>query len=113
MKYETTVKLSGKLIDKVRNLLSIDDFDDLTEEEMKEIGALEDDYEGVYYAEFDDGSYVDFGIASGQRNYYDDVIWHDPEDKSCIFFDSLFELDDLEFDAQGNEYYIKIERVDE
>ena len=107
MTYKETVNISKKVFDKVNKLLEIESFEDMTDAQMREAGAHEDDCKNIYCVIFEDGCGITYDLCSGQNNYWDDVIF-----SSVEFGDSpvecTFELGDIELNENGNTYIVHI-----
>lgn len=107
MKHTATVKLTKSEIDRINRLLDIPSLSDLTDDELRDMGAFTDAVEGVYSVRFDDGSTLTCDLCSGQENYYDNVVWTGTTGRE-ICLDCEFELSDIEFDVDGETYEVKI-----
>ena len=108
MKHTATVKLAKSDIGRIRRLLDIPSLSDLTDDELRQMGGFTDATEGVFFVQFDDGSTLNYDLCSGQENYYDDVVWTSPDGSRDVVLECAFELDDIEFDVDGEEYEVKI-----
>lgn len=108
MKHTATVKLEKSYIDRIRRLLDIPSLSDLTDDELRKMGGFTDATEGVFFVQFDDGSTLNYDLCSGQENYYDDVVWTSPDGSRDVVLECTFELDDFEFDVDGETYEVKI-----
>ena len=108
MKHTATVKLEKSDIDRIRRLLDIPSLSDLTDDELRDMGGFTDATEGVFSVRFDDGSTLNYDLCSGQENYYDDVVWTSPDGSRDVVLECTFELDDIEFDVDGETYEVKI-----
>ena len=89
MIYREVVEIEKITLDRWNFLLS-KDFDDMTDEEMEKYNAKPYDSEGGFYVEFRDGSNVTIDLASGDTNYYDDVVWHSADNNTDIVFDCSY-----------------------
>ena len=108
MTYTETVKMSAAEVDRINRLLDIVCLADLSDKELYEAGANTDQNEGVFAVDFDDGSRLTWDLCSGTSNYYDNVIWTNAEGNNSVNFDCEYELDDIEFEIDGNTYIVKI-----
>ena len=101
------VELNKEEVSRIRRLLSIENMEELSEEEKQELGCKEDDCEYIFVVEFDDGATLDWKLCSGTVNYFDDVLLKLPnfgwQDLDCTF-----ELDDIEIDAESDIYQVKL-----
>ena len=107
--YTAEIKLKAEDIDRINKLFDIEYFDALTDSEMIALGANTDWHESVYEAEFTNGARITYDFCSGQSNYYDNVVFYDPDGFDYVL-DCDFELGNIEveFDAV---YRVKIVRV--
>lgn len=110
MRHFAHIRIGQEDFDRINRLLAIEDLEDLSDEELLEIGANTDVCEGVFYAEFDDGSSLTFDLCSGQHNYFDDVVWTSADGSRDVVLDCEFELDDIEFAVNGEEYIVRIHK---
>ena len=111
MIYSTDIILQTKEYNRINNLLSISDFNELSCREMREIGAKEDTYEGIFEATFDDGGILTYDLCSGNTNYYDNMVFTDVNKESYVL-ECDFELGNkIEFQVNNNKYIININLV--
>ena len=54
MKYEESVRISLKEFERINKLLSISSLEELTERQLKKLGATTNSYEGLFYIEFEE-----------------------------------------------------------
>ena len=108
IRYEETIRISASEFDRINRLLAIDSLEEMTDEELRKIGATTDGVEGIFYVEFDNGSYLNFDLCSGQHNYWDDVVWTSADEKRDVVLDCEYELDDIEFEVDGELYIVKV-----
>lgn len=107
MKHTETVKMAKSEINRINRLLDIPSLSELTDDELRDMGAFTDAVEGVYAVRFDDGSTLTYDLCSGQENYYDNVVWTSKKGRE-IYLDCEFELCDIEFDVDDETYEVKI-----
>lgn len=104
-----TVRLPKSEVSRVNRLLCMDDnMSEMTDSELRKIGASQDTNEGIFSVEFDDGSTLTYDLCSGQENYYDNIVWTSAQKDWDIPIDCTFELNDFEFDVDGTIYKVKI-----
>lgn len=108
MIHEKTVSVCKTGFDRVNKLLAIPSLEELTDEELRRLGANTDQCEGIFFVEFDDGSSLNYDLCSGTHNYYDDVVWTSRDGTRDIVLDCEYELDDIEFDVDGETYIVNI-----
>ena len=108
--YRESVTVPAELYDRVNRLLAIESLEDMTDQQLLEAGTNTDQCEGILYVEFDDGSYINYDLCSGQHNYYDDVVWTSADGSNTVNFDCAFELDDMEFQIGNRRYYVEVFR---
>ena len=113
MKHTATVKLAKNEIDRINRLLDIPSLSDLTDDELRDMGAFTDATEGIFYAQFDDGSSLNYDLCSGQENYYDDAVWTSADGSRDVVLECSFELDDIGFEVDGETYSVIIEQEEE
>ena len=108
MKHTATVKITKSEQDRINRLLSIPSLSEMTDQELFEAGANTDSSYGVYVVDFDDGSSLFYDLCSGHENYYDDVWWTSANGEHDIVLECSFDISDIEFEADGETYEVKI-----
>jgi hypothetical protein len=108
MKHVATVSIKKSEFDRVNRLLSIRSLSEMSDSQLIEAGANTDRCEGILFVTFDDGSSLNYDLCSGQENYFDDVVWTSSDGKSDICLECTFELSDIEFEAMGEEYIVRL-----
>lgn len=108
MKYVEVVDIERSEYDRINRLLSIESILDLSDEQCREIGANTLSTEGVLFVEFEDGSTLNFDLRSDNGRYYDDVVWTSPDGSEDIILDYEYAIDDIEFEWNGDEYFVKL-----
>lgn len=108
IKHEGTICVSVSEFDRINRLLAIESLEEMTDEELRRIGAATDVVEGLFYVEFDNGSHLNFDLCSGGHNYWDDVVWTSADEETDVVLDCEYKLDDFEFEVDGELYVIKI-----
>ena len=79
-------------IDLCNRLLEEIDFDDDSmemQDKIEELCAFTDDEIGILSCEFDDGCYLTIDIASGNHNYYDNIVLFDENGNEIFAKDVL------------------------
>lgn len=102
------MRLPSDEVDRINRLLAIPSLEDMTDDELRNMGATTDGCEGIFTVDFDDGSSLNFDLCSGRHNYWDDVVWTSADGSRDIVFDCEYELDDIEFEVDGELYIVKI-----
>lgn len=102
------MRLPSNEVDRINRLLSIPSLEEMTDDELREIGATTDSVEGIFYVDFDDGSSLNFDLCSGRHNYFDNVEWTNANETTTVLFDCAYELDDIEFEVDDELYIVKI-----
>ena len=92
-------------------MLRINDLGSYTDAQLLRLGANTDYCEGIYEAEFSDGSKMCFDLCSGQHNYFDDVVWRSPNGDCDVTLDCEYILDDIEVEISSNIYIVEIIKV--
>ena len=108
IKHEATIRIPASEVDRINRLLAIPSLEDLTDDELLAQGANTDEYEGIFHVEFDNGSFLNFDLCSGQHNYYDDVVWTSADGNRDVILDCEYELDDIEVEIDSELYVVKI-----
>lgn len=110
--HRATVKIPLDEFERVNRLLKIESLEDLTDEQLCELGATEDECYGVYSAKFDDGSTINFDLCSGQHNYFDDVVWTNADGSHDVVLDCSYELDSLSFEVDYDIYVVFVKTTE-
>lgn len=106
--FTKTIVLPQEEIDRINYLLDIDNLEEMSEEELEEIGAKRNTFEPVFCVDFEDGSVLTFDLCSGFHNYYDAVVWTSRDFKQKQIFDCTYVLEDLELEINGRYYVVNI-----
>lgn len=107
-RHETTVHIAASEFERINRLLAIECFEDMTDRQLLEQAVKTDSCEGVFHAEFDDGSSIDFDLCSGQNNYWDDVVWRSPDGSHDVMLECAYKLDGIETEIEGELYIVKL-----
>ena len=113
MKHEHIYHINKYEYERVNRLLSIESLSAMSDQELIDAGANTDQNEGIVSALFDDGSRLEYELCSGQENYYDNVYWVSPDGTQEIYLEPTFDLSDIEFDVDGEEYCLKFRVIGE
>lgn len=108
-KYEVTVSIPRWKVDRINRLLAIKSMEDITDSELVELGANTDQNEGIYSVTFDNGSTLRFELCSGQNNYWDDVVWTNPDKSRDVTLDCEYEIGDIEVEIESELYIVKLQ----
>ena len=109
MTYVENVSLPAETFDRINKLLALPYFDEMTDNEMRDAGAEDGTYEGIFEVSFEDGTSFSYDLCSGSSNYYDNMVFYDKEGYESVF-DCDYELDrKIEFDVGENSYVINID----
>lgn len=108
MKHVATFDIRKSEYDRVNRLLGIESLSEMTDSQLLAAGANTDQCEGIFAVTFDDGSTLNYDLCSGQENYFDDVVWTNPDGKRDVVLECTFDLDDIEFDVDGETYIVKL-----
>lgn len=106
--YKERVNIPPATLERVNRLLDIESLEEMTDQELLDTKANTDQWEGIFYVTFDDGSSLTYDLCSGQSNYYDDVVWTSADGSRDVVLECTFELDDIEFDIDGVKYIVSI-----
>lgn len=108
MTYEATISIPADDYERINRLLAISSLGEMTNEELLAAGANTDYCEGIFCVDFPNGSSLTFDLCSGNENYFDDVVWTSKDGSLDVVLDCAYELDDIEFDAEGDTYIVQI-----
>lgn len=96
-------------LERINRLLAIESLEDLTDAQLREMGANTDVCEGIFHVEFDNGASMNFDLCSGNHNYWDDVVWTSPDGNHDIVLDCDYELgEEIEVEIDNELYIVKI-----
>lgn len=98
MTYSKTVKLNRKEVERIERLLSIISFEELTDEEMNELGAKCDDFIPLFWVDFEDGPMLTVDVCSGSNNYYINAVWSKGWKEVVLDCQDDLSLFDVDFD---------------
>lgn len=108
-----TADIPRSVFDRVNRLLAFDtSFEEMTDEEMRAAGVCDHYCEGIFAANFDDGSRLNFDLCSGSSNYFDDVVWTSADGTEDVVLECGFELSDIEFEENGEVYVVNLNITD-
>lgn len=107
-KHTETVQIPAQEVSRVNRLLAIVSLEELTDSELIEQGANTNQNEEIFCVTFDDGSSLSFYLCSGLCNYWDDVVWTSADENRDVTLECAFELDDIEFEIDAEEYCVKV-----
>ena len=107
MEYKEIVQISREEYDRVNRLLALSSLEEMTDDELIAAGANTNYYKNIYHVKFKDGSELCYNLCSGTSNYYDDVMWNN--DCMDIVLDCTFELGDITFNVEGNQYTVSLD----
>lgn len=105
-RHEAVVRIPQGEVDRINTLLSLNCFENMTDEEMSAVGAKLDSYEGIFVASFDDGSALTYDLCSGSGNYFDNAIWKSADGKEEVVLDCQNELGSTIEVSKGTEQYV-------
>lgn len=124
MRYEETVRLCRKTIDRVNALLSADFCREPSDEELLCMGASNGfSTEGIYLVTFEDGSVLNFDLCVDSYEsictdtlqkvhcFYDEVTWTSADGATDVELNCAYEIEDIEVEIDGNTYIVRIEEV--
>ena len=111
--HTSTVQIPKDIYARVNRLLAFDiPFEEMTDAAMQAAGVCDHYCEGIFTTDFDDGSSLNFDLCSGSSNYFDDVVWSSADGTLDVALECGFELSDIEFEAEGETYVVKLEFTD-
>ena len=106
MKYEETINIPKSEYERINRLLAIESLEEMTDEQLRAVGANTDVHEGVYGVTFEDGCMLRYDLCSGFSNYWDDVLFVNGESEYVP--ECTFELDDFELKINENTYVVHL-----
>ena len=106
--FEAEVRLPQEEVERINRLLSVDCFEEMTEDERWLSGIAKDACEGIFCVTFPDGSFLNFDLCSGSSNYFDDVVWTSADFCVDVVLECTFSLEDIEFDVGDTHYIVRI-----
>ena len=107
-RHEVTIHITSDEFTRVNRLLAIESLEDMTDDELILQGSNTHHNEGIYYAEFDNGSSINFDLCSGVLNYWDDVVWTNRDRSIDVMLDCEYKLGDIEVEIESELYIVKI-----
>ena len=110
IKHEETIHIPANEYDRINRLLAIPSLEDMTDNELIAQGANTNVCEGIFCAEFDNGTSLNFDLCSGNHNYWDDVVWTSADGTRDVVLDCEYELGDIEVEIDGELYIVKVVR---
>ena len=112
MTYVESVSLPTETFDRINKLLALPYFDEMTDDEMRDAGAEDGAYEGIFGMTFEDGASFTYDLCSGGSNYYDNMVLTDKDGYESVF-DCDYELDrKIELNVGDSTYIININLED-
>ena len=112
MTYKQKIKITQEELNYYNSLLSLD-LDECSpyynRDEIELLGAKTDDYVGIAVAEFTNGNYVTIDLASGDSNYYDNIVLYNKDGQELVVEDCSYELSDFCIAYNGDEYIVELE----
>lgn len=99
-------------IDLCNRLLEEIDFDDDSmemQDKIEELCAFTDDEIGILSCEFDDGCYLTIDIASGNHNYYDNIVLFDENGNEIYVNDCEYIIsNEIEIETENDIYILRL-----
>lgn len=110
MTYKATVTVKKEILERVNQLLNIEDLEQITNEELL-LNPKVDDFISVASATFENGNIIDIDVCSGGTNYYDNCMLKDKDGYEIYCFDCNYSIDsEMEFCYGRDTYIINIEQ---
>ena len=108
-----TAQMQEEVFVRANQLLNIDDFEDLTDEERADLHVEEGCSQLLYFTTFEDGTAMDVYLYSGQSNYYTAPTLRRPDGSIYIPVDAIGETlsETDEFLIDGVTYVTRITLV--
>ena len=112
MTYKQKIKITQEELNYYNSLLSLD-LDECSpyynRDEIELLGAKTDDYVGIAVVEFTNGNYVTIDLASGDSNYYDNIVLYNKDGQELVVEDCSYELSDCCIAYNGDEYVVELD----
>ena len=111
MIYKEKVKMTQEEINYYADLLGLDlDKSSLNynEHDIERLGAKTDDYINIRTIEFKNGNYVSIDLASGNSNYYDNIVLYDKKGYELYCSDCNFKINSFSLFYEEDIYDIEL-----
>lgn len=112
MEYKEKFKISKNKLKYYNELLQLDLEESLpyyNKQDIERLGAKTDDYIGIATITFKNGNFIAIDIASGDSNYYDNIVLYDKYENELYVLDCDYKLDSFEFTYDNDKYIIELE----
>lgn len=112
MRYVEKFKISVEELKHYNELLQLDLEEDLpfyNKDDIERLGARKNDYIGIATITFKNGNFIGIDVASGDSNYYDNIVLYDKYETELYVLDCDYKIDSFEFTYDNDTYVIEIE----
>lgn len=112
MEYKAKFKINGDKLKYYNELLQLDLEESLpyyNKQDIERLGAIKDDYIGIATIEFENNNYITIDLASGDSNYYDNIVLYDEKGNELYVLDCDYNLNSFEFTYNNDKYIIEME----
>ena len=115
MEYKAKFKINGDKLKYYNELLQLDLEESLpyyNKKDIERLLAIKNDYIGIATIEFENGNYLTIDLASGDSNYYDNIVLYDKNGNELIVSDCTYEISSFSLYYNEDIYTIKLEVVE-
>lgn len=111
MTYKGILKITQEELNYYNELLQLDLDKCLpyyNEHDIERLGAKTHDYISIRKIDFDNGNYVTIDLASGDNNYFDNIVLYDKSGNELICSDCTYELSSFSLYYEDDIYDIEM-----
>ena len=111
MIYKGKFEITKEELKRYNDLLQLDLESDLPyydKDTIEELNAKQDDYIGITTIEFENGNYITIDLASGNSNYYDNVVLFDKNGNELIASDCTYEINGFSLYYEEDIYDVEL-----
>lgn len=105
MTYKKKIEITQEELNYYNELLGLDLYD---KHDMERLGAKQNDYISIRTIDFDNGNYVTIDLASGDSNYFDNIVLYDKSGNELMCSDCTYELSSFSLYYDNDIYDIEM-----
>lgn len=112
MRYIEKFRISEEELNYYNELLQLDLDECLpyyNKHDIERLGAKRNDYIGIATITFKNGNFIVIDVASGDSNYYDNIVLYDKYENELYVLDCDYKIDSFKFTYDNDTYVIEIE----
>ena len=112
MIYRGTFKMSVEEQKHYNELLQLDleeDYPFYNKEDIERLGAKQNDEIGITSIEFENGNYITIDLASGDCNYYDNIVLFDKDGHELTCADCTYTIEGFDLFYEDDIYEVRLE----